>query len=72
LPEAWGWHPACSFSVSLHGETFHKLGVQGAKVSTLPCALPQPRVSLASQQDPWFTKFMLSASVSHSPFWITL
>jgi hypothetical protein len=32
------WQPTCSLSVSWHGEAFHKLGVQGAKVSALPGA----------------------------------
>jgi hypothetical protein len=37
-----------SFSISWHGEAFHKLGVQSADVSALPGALPQPSVSPAS------------------------
>jgi hypothetical protein len=49
---AWGLWPACSFCVLWHGEDFHRLGVQGAKVSALPGALPQPSVSPESQQDP--------------------
>jgi hypothetical protein len=49
---AGGWQPTCSFSVSLCGEAFHKLGVQGAEVSALPGALPQSSVSPASQQGP--------------------
>jgi hypothetical protein len=67
---AWRWQPTCSFSVSWHGEAFHRLGVKYAEVSALPCALPQPTVSPVSQQGPWFMEFMLSASVSWSPFWI--
>jgi hypothetical protein len=47
-----GWWPACSFSVSWYVEAFHRLGVQGAKVSALPGALPQPRVCPASHQGP--------------------
>jgi hypothetical protein len=43
------------FSISWHGEAFHELGIQSADVSALLCALPQPRVSPASQQSPWFT-----------------
>jgi hypothetical protein len=31
---------------------------------------PQPRVSPASQQGPWFMEFMHSVSVSQSSFWI--
>jgi hypothetical protein len=27
MAAAWGWWPACSFSVSWHGGAFHKLGV---------------------------------------------
>jgi hypothetical protein len=46
------WQPTCSFSVLWHGEAFHGLGVQGAEVPGLPCALPQPSVSLVSQQGP--------------------
>jgi hypothetical protein len=42
----------CSFSLSWHGEAFHELGVQSAKVSALPGALPQPSLSPASQQSP--------------------
>jgi hypothetical protein len=49
---ALGWWPALSFSVLWSGEAFHGLLFQGANVSVLPCALPQPRVSPASQQDP--------------------
>jgi hypothetical protein len=45
----------CSFSISWHGEAFHELGIQSTDVSALLCALPQPRVSPASQQSPWFT-----------------
>jgi hypothetical protein len=47
---AAAWGTTCSFSVSWHGEVFHGLGVQGAKVSALPCALSQP--APASQQGP--------------------
>jgi hypothetical protein len=43
-----GWLPTWSFSISWHGEVFHGLGVQGAKVSALSGALPQPSVSPAS------------------------
>jgi hypothetical protein len=62
------WRPTCSLSVSWRGETFHGLGIQGAKVSTLPGASPLPSMTPASQQGPWFTELMLSASVSQSPF----
>jgi hypothetical protein len=51
-PAAWGWWPAYSCSALWGGEDFRRLGFQGAKVSALPCALPQPRVSPASQQSP--------------------
>jgi hypothetical protein len=44
---AWGWWPTCSLSVSWHGEVFHGLGVQSAKVSTLPGASPLPSVAPA-------------------------
>jgi hypothetical protein len=44
-----GWRPACSFNISWHGEAFHGLGFQGAKVSVLPGASPPPRMSPASQ-----------------------
>jgi hypothetical protein len=50
----------------VEGENFHGLGVQGAKVSTLHCALPQWSMS------PWFMEFTLSVPVSQSPFWILL
>jgi hypothetical protein len=49
LVAAWGWQPACFLSVLWHGEDFHRLGVQGAKVSTLPGASPPPSVAPASQ-----------------------
>jgi hypothetical protein len=62
----------CSFSKSWHGEVFHELRVQSADVSALPCALPQPSVSPASQQSPWFTELTRSAAVSPSPSWIYL
>jgi hypothetical protein len=65
-----GWQPTCSFSVLWHGEEFHRLGVQGAEISALPGALPQPSLSPVSQQGPWFTELMQSASVSQLPFWI--
>jgi hypothetical protein len=32
---AWGWQLTCSLSVLWCGEDIHRLGVQGAKVSTL-------------------------------------
>jgi hypothetical protein len=51
-----GCNASCSFSESFHGEAFHELGVQSADVSVLPGALPQPSVSPASQQSPWFTE----------------
>jgi hypothetical protein len=44
--------PTCSLSVLWHEEAFHKLGVQGVKVSTLPCASPLPNMAPASQQGP--------------------
>jgi hypothetical protein len=67
----WGWRPTCSLSVSWHEEGFHGLGVQGAKLSTLPSASPEPSVAPASQPAPCFTELMLSA-MSQSPFWIPL
>jgi hypothetical protein len=42
--------PTSSFSVLGRREDFHGLGVQGIKVSVLPCTLPQPSMSPASQQ----------------------
>jgi hypothetical protein len=36
----WRWQPACAFSVLWCGKVFHRLVVQGANVSGLPCALP--------------------------------
>jgi hypothetical protein len=66
---AWWWQPACSFGVLWHWEAFHRPGVPGAKVSGLPCAFPQPRVSPASQPGPWFMELTQSASVSQSSFW---
>jgi hypothetical protein len=60
---AWGLQSACSFSVLWHGEALHRLGVQGAEVSALPCALPQPRVSPVSQHGPSFTELIQSAFV---------
>jgi hypothetical protein len=48
----WGWQPTCSLSVLWHGETFHGLGVQSAKVSALPGASPLPSVAPVSQQVP--------------------
>jgi hypothetical protein len=72
--EAWQMSavlgPACSFSVSWHGEAFHRLWVKGAKVSALPGALPQPSMSPASQQGPSFTELTQSAAVSQWPVWI--
>jgi hypothetical protein len=68
------WGLACSaeysFSILWLGEAFHELGVQSADVSVLPGALPQPRVSPASQQSPWSTELRRSAAVSLS--WISL
>jgi hypothetical protein len=52
VPVASGLWPTCSFSVSWHGEIFHKLGIQGAEVSVFPCALPQPSISRPFQQGP--------------------
>jgi hypothetical protein len=49
---AAAWGPTCSFSVLWGGGAFHGSGVQGAEVSTLPGALPQPSVSPVSQQGP--------------------
>jgi hypothetical protein len=46
----WVWQPACSFIISWHGEDFHGLRVQGAKVSALPGASPLPIVSPVSFQ----------------------
>jgi hypothetical protein len=69
----WGlvcW-AGCSFNKSWHGEAFHKLGVQSADVSDLPYALPQPSMSPASQQSPWFKELMRSAAVSQLPSWIS-
>jgi hypothetical protein len=60
---AWGWQPACFFSVLWHGADFHRLGVQGAEVSALPGALPQPSVSLASQQGPRFKVLVVCVCV---------
>jgi hypothetical protein len=48
----WEWPLTCSFSVLVHGEDFHWLGVQGAEVSALSGALPLSSVSPASQQGP--------------------
>jgi hypothetical protein len=48
----WLWQPACSFSISWHGEGFHWLEVQGVNVSALPHDLSQLRVFPASQQGP--------------------
>jgi hypothetical protein len=70
------WGLACStstgysFSILCLGKAFHELGVQSADVSALPGALPQPRVSPASQQSPWSTELRRSAAVSLS--WISL
>jgi hypothetical protein len=47
---AWGWPPA--FSVYCVMEKPSIGWGQGAKVSVLPCALPQPSVSPAYQQGP--------------------
>jgi hypothetical protein len=38
------------FGISWCGEAFHRLVFQDAEVSALPCALPQPSMSSASQQ----------------------
>jgi hypothetical protein len=62
------WQPTCSFSVLWHGEAFHSIVIQGTKVSALPCVLPYPSMSPASQQGPWFPELMQSASVSQSPY----
>jgi hypothetical protein len=43
---------SCAFSKLWHGEAFHELGVQSAEFLALPCALPQPNMSPASQQGP--------------------
>jgi hypothetical protein len=67
---AWGWRPTCSLSVLWHGEACHGLGVQGAKVSTVPGVSSPSSVPPESQLGPWFTELMLSASVSQPPFWI--
>jgi hypothetical protein len=48
----WEWQPACSLSVLWHGEAFHGLGFQGAKVSTLPDASHPPSMAPESQQGP--------------------
>jgi hypothetical protein len=61
-----------SFSKSWHGEAFHELVVQSADVSALLCALPQSRVSPASQQSPWIMEVRRSVDVSWSPSWISL
>jgi hypothetical protein len=66
----WGWWPTCSLSVSWHGEDFHRLGVQGAKLSTLLGASPRPSVAPESQQGPSFMELTLSVSVSQLTFWI--
>jgi hypothetical protein len=47
-----GQRPACSFSLSWYGEASHGIGAQGAEVSALPGAVPQPRMSPASEQGP--------------------
>jgi hypothetical protein len=51
-----GWGLVCnagySFSVWWCGEAVHKLEVQSADVSALPCALLHASVSPASQQSP--------------------
>jgi hypothetical protein len=69
------WGLACSagysFTILWCGEAFHELGVQSADVSALPCVLPQPSVSPAPQQSPWFTELRRSAAVSQSPSWIS-
>jgi hypothetical protein len=62
---------AWSFSKLWCGEVFHEQGIQSADVSELPCALPQPSVSPASQQSPWFMELMQSVAVSQSPSWIS-
>jgi hypothetical protein len=66
-----GWQPACSLSVLWLGEAFHGLGVQGAKVSTLPCASLPPTMAPASQPGQWFMELKLSATVLQSPFFIS-
>jgi hypothetical protein len=71
-PMGWGLTGSTgySFSILWPGEAFHELGVQSVDVSALPGALPQPRVSPASQQSPWSTELRRSAAVSLS--WISL
>jgi hypothetical protein len=74
LQEPMGQVLACSASCSVsklwHGEAFHELGVQCAEDSALPCALPQPSVSPASQQCLWLTELTQSVAVSQLPSWI--
>jgi hypothetical protein len=60
----WACSTISSFSKSWYGEAFHKLGVQSAVLSALPCVLPQPIVSPASEQSPWFMELIWSAAVS--------
>jgi hypothetical protein len=75
LCQPMGWGLACSacysFSLWWHGEDLHELGVQSADVSALPGALPQPRMSPACQQSPWFTKLRRSVAVFQSPSWLS-
>jgi hypothetical protein len=42
--------PSCSFSKSWHGKAFLEQGVQGAEVSALPVAFPQPSMSPCSMR----------------------
>jgi hypothetical protein len=44
------WESSCFLSVMWHGETFHRLGVQGVKVLILLGALFPPSVAPVSQQ----------------------
>jgi hypothetical protein len=52
----------CFICVIWHGEAFHGLGVQAAKVLMFFGALFLPSVAPAFQQCFWFTDLMLSAS----------
>jgi hypothetical protein len=61
----WQWQgPSGFLSVMWHGEAFYRLGIQGVEVFILLGALFLPSVVPVSQQDFWFTKFTLCASVS--------
>jgi hypothetical protein len=55
LAGGWQKHGGGSLpvlSVYILWRSLPQARVQGAKISALPCALPQPSVSLASQQGP--------------------